>query len=274
MFDPLPGGRLDRGSQRRWVRSRQRGGHGGQAAVAGAAVRVALGGVRGQRVRLWVRVRCVSADRDPRAARRAGRGVGAGRGGAGGGGGGGGAARPVGGVPPQAAGDGGDGPDPVRGDGERPGRVRARLAQLRPAARGVGHRRRGQDRLQRGQRRLPEGARAAGGPARRERAVRVHDLDRHRARPAARRGRDRVVRAGDDRAGRRGQLPALGGRDRRDRRARAAPRPERRAVRTRPASPGRPPGAARQRPARRVALHPGPPGAAPAVRQHDAGQRA
>ena len=50
----------------------------------------------------------------------------------------------------------------------------------------------------------------AGGPARRERAVRVHDLDRHRARTAARRGRDRAVRPGDDRGGRRGQLPALG----------------------------------------------------------------
>ena len=78
-----------------------------------------------------------------------------------------------------------------------PGRVRARLAQLRPAAGGLGHRRRGQDRVQRGQRRLPEGARAAGGPARGERPVRVHDVDRHRGRAAARRGRDRAVRPGD-----------------------------------------------------------------------------
>src|SRR3982074_1997191 len=41
-----------------------------------------------------------------------------------------GAARPVGGVPPQAAGDGCDGPDPVRSGDDRPRRVRARLAQL------------------------------------------------------------------------------------------------------------------------------------------------
>ena len=149
----------------------------------------------------------------PRAARRAGPGVGAVGCGAGGGGGGGGAAWPVGGVPPQAAGDGGDGPDPVRRADERPRRVRARQAQLRPAPGGVGHRRRGQDRLPGSQRRLPEGACAAGGPARRERAVRVHDLDRHHGRTAARRGRHRAVRPGDNRAGRCRQLPALGRRD-------------------------------------------------------------
>ena len=39
------------------------------------------------------------------------------------------------------------------------------------------------------ERRLPEGAAAARGPARRQRALRVHDLDRHDARAAARRGR-------------------------------------------------------------------------------------
>ena len=166
-------------------------------AVAGPAVRLALGGVRGQRVRLGLRVRRVSPDRDPGAARRAGPGVGAERGRAGGGGRGRGAARPVGGVPPQAAGDDGHGPDPVRGADEHSRRVRARLAQLRPAAGGIGHRRRGQDRLQRGQRRLPEGARAAGAPAHGERPVRVHHLDRHRGRAAARRGRDRVLRPGD-----------------------------------------------------------------------------
>ncbi len=75
-------------------------------AVAGPAVRVAVGGVRGQHVRHLARVRRVPADRDPGAARRAGRGVGAGRRRAGGGRRGRGAARPVGGVPPQAAGDG------------------------------------------------------------------------------------------------------------------------------------------------------------------------
>ena len=63
---------------------------------------------------------------------------------------------------------------------------------------GVGRRRRGRHRLQGGQRRLPEGARAAGGPARRERPVRVDDVDRHRARTAAGRRRDRPVRPGDD----------------------------------------------------------------------------
>ena len=135
---------------------------------------------------------------------------------------------------------------------ERPGRVRARLAQLRPAARRVGHRRRGQDRLQRGQRRLSEGARAAGGPAGRERPVRVDDLDRHRARPAARRGRDRAVRAGDDRGGGRGQLPALGGWGS----ARSAGTS--RARRGRAGS-----GCGSRRPARRLALHPAHPALRP-----------
>ena len=35
----------------------------------------------------------------------------------------------------------------------------------------------------------------AGAPARGQRPVRVHDLDRHRGRPAARRGRDRAASA-------------------------------------------------------------------------------
>jgi hypothetical protein len=47
------------------------------------------------------------------------------------------------------------------------------------------------------------------------------DLDRGRA--AARRRGDRAVRPGDDGAGRRGQLPALGGRDSRGRREGATP---------------------------------------------------
>jgi hypothetical protein len=93
-------------------------------AVAGAAVRVALVGVRGQHARHVARVRRVLADRDPRPARRAGRGVGAGRGGVGRGVGGRGAARPVGRVPPQAAGDDGHGPDPVRRADEHPRRIR------------------------------------------------------------------------------------------------------------------------------------------------------
>ena len=45
-----------------------------------------------------------------------------------------GAARAVGGVPPQAAGDDRDGPDPVRGADERPRRVRARPARASPSS--------------------------------------------------------------------------------------------------------------------------------------------
>ena len=196
-------------------------------AVAGAAIRVAVGSVRGQLVRDQPGVRGVPADRDRRAARRPGRGVGAGRGGPGRRGGGGGTARSVGGVPPQAAGHGGDGPGPVRRDAEYPGGVRARLAQLRPAPGGVGGIRRGGHHLPGGQRRLPEGGRPAGGHAGGERADGVHHLDRHRARAAARRRRDRAVRPGGDRARRRGQLPAVRHRDPRHRRDRAAPGPGR-----------------------------------------------
>ena len=89
-----------------------------------------------------------------------------------------------------------------------------------------------------------------------ERAVGVDDLDRHRARAAARRRGDRAVRPGDDRAGRRGQLPAVGDGHPRYRRRRAAP-----------ARPGAR-GCAAARPARRMAAYPDPPGAAPAVPQH------
>jgi hypothetical protein len=133
--------------------------------------------------------------------------------------------------------------------------------QLHPAPSRVGDRRRGRHRLQGGQRGLPESARAARGPARRERAVRVHDLDRHRARTAARRGRDRAVRSGDDHGGRCGQLPALGRRNPRDRREGAA------------ACANQCTTAPSRRAARRVAVHTDPPGAAPAVLQHDPGQR-
>ena len=165
----------------------------------------------------------------------------AGRGRAGGGRGGGGAARPVGGVPPQAAGDGRDGPDPVRGAAERPGRVRARLAQLRPAAGRVGRRRRGRHRLQGGQRRLPEGARAG----RRTCSSRTGGFESTTWTATALGpplggaaigllGPVTTVR------GQRGQLPALGARDPRDRRQRAAPGAARRRT------------AARRRPARRA----------------------
>src|ERR1700677_3422393 len=82
-----PAGRLFAPPGRCWLGS----GHDRQA-VAGTAVRLALVGVRGQRVRIGVRVRRVSPDRDPGAARRAGRGVGPGRGRACGGSGGRGAA--------------------------------------------------------------------------------------------------------------------------------------------------------------------------------------
>ena len=102
----------------------------------------------------------------------------------------------------------------------------------------------------------------AGGPARRQRPVRVDDLERDRGRAAAGRRRDRPVRPGDDDGGRRGQLPALGAGHPRDRR-RAEPLPAR---------TGGPPAAGR-RPARRLAPHPRPPGAAPAVPQRAARQR-
>ncbi len=94
-----------------------------------------------------------------------------------------------------------------------------------------------------------------------ERWSRCRYLDRDRARAAARRGRVRPVRPGDDRAGQRGQLPAVGGRDPRHWRERAA------------SGPGRRRAAAHPRPARRVAVHPGPRRAAPAVLQHDRGRR-
>jgi hypothetical protein len=235
-------------------------------AVAGAAIRVAVGSVRGQLVRDQPGVRGVPADRDRRAARRPGRGVGAGRGGPGRGGGGGGAARSVGGVPPQAAGDGVDGPGPVRGDAERRCYVRVRLAQLRPAPGGVGGIRRRGHHLPGGQRRLPEGARRAGGHAGGERADGVHHLDLHRARAAARRRRDRAARPGDDRARRRGQLPAVRHRDTRHRRDRAGPSPGQH-------GPGRARADAGRRPGRRMAAHPDAPGAAPAVPVHPDVQR-
>ena len=174
---------------------------------------MAVGRVRGQRLRLGIRVRRVRADRDPGAARRARPGVGAGRGRAGRGRRGRGAARSVDRVPPQAAGDDRHGPGPVHGGDEHPRRVRARLAELRSAGRRLGHRRGGEDNVQRGQRRVPEVPRQARGPARRERAIRIHVVDLHRGRAAARRGRDRAVRARHDGVRRRGQLPALRGRD-------------------------------------------------------------
>jgi hypothetical protein len=150
-------------------------GNGGNA-VAGAAVRVALGSVCRQHVRDVARVRRVCLDRDYRAALRADRGVGPGRCGAGGGGRGGRAARSVGRIPSEAAGDGCDGSGSIRGRDKRPRRFRVRLAQLRPASDRVDHRRRSRHRVQGGQRPLPEDAGAAGGPAGCEQPVRVHDL--------------------------------------------------------------------------------------------------
>src|ERR1700677_2304568 len=70
------------------IRARPRGGWHGSETVAGAAVRMALGGVCGEHVRQVAGVRCVSPDRDRGAAFRADRGVGSGRGRVGGRGGG------------------------------------------------------------------------------------------------------------------------------------------------------------------------------------------
>ena len=58
-------------------------------------------------------------------------------------------------------------------------------------------------------------------PARRQRPVRVHGLDRHRGRTAAGRRSDRAVRPGHDGARRRGELSAVGGWRACHRRARA-----------------------------------------------------
>jgi hypothetical protein len=230
-----------------------------------------VGSVRGQLVRDQPGVRGVPADRDRRAARRPGRGVGAGRGGPGRGGGGGGAARSVGGVPPQAAGHGVDGPGPVRRDAEHRCGVRVRGTQLCPAPGGVGRIRRGGHHLPGGQRFLPQSAGPAGGHAGGERADGVHHLDRHRARAAARRRRDRAARPGDDRARRRGQLPAVRYRDTRHRRDRTRPSPGQPSASQHSASqhrPGRTRADAARRPGRRVAAHPGASGAAPAVPVH------
>src|SRR6202012_937324 len=89
----LEGGSTDRG--------RGEGAADDALAVAGPAVRVAVGGVRGELVRHLLRVRRVPADRDRRAARGPGRGVGAGGGGPGGRGGGRDTTRPLDGVPGQ-----------------------------------------------------------------------------------------------------------------------------------------------------------------------------
>lgn len=95
---------------------------------------MALDGVRSQHVRDVDRVRRIASDRDTGVACRADPSVGAGSRRAGRRRGARGAAWPVGGIPPQAAGDDYHGPDPVRGADERAGSVHAWLAQLRPIA--------------------------------------------------------------------------------------------------------------------------------------------
>ncbi len=156
--------------------------------------------------------------------RGAGGGLAARRGGPGGRRGGGGPARPVGGVPAQAPGDGRDGPDPLRGIADVPCRLRARLADVLAAARRGDRRRRVRHRVPGGERGVREGARSAFAAAGRVVALRVDDVDGDGARSAARRGVDRRVRAADDGRRQRGQLPALGGRDPGDRGLGAAAR--------------------------------------------------
>jgi hypothetical protein len=222
---------------------------------------MALGGVRGQHLRHLAGVRRVRRDRDPGAARSPDRRLFAGHGGPRGGRGGGGAARALGGVPAQAVGHGGDGPGPMCGGAQRARGVRLRSVELRPAPARLRGRGGGRHRVQGGERGVSQGRRRARGPARRQRAVRVHDLDGDRVGAAARRGGDRALRAGGDGAGRRRQLPALGLRDPRDGRTRTTSGASARV------------GSARSRAARRVALHLRAPGVAPVVRQQVAGQR-
>ena len=235
----------------------------GQTAIAGAAVRVAVGGVRGQHVRHLARVRRVPADRDPRAARRAGR-----------------RCRrwprrgwrwarlvavPLG--------------PWVEFRRKRPVMIAmdlirfAALLSVPPRSRSAGSASpsslvvsvvvaRGRHRLQGGERRVPEGARAAGGPARRER-------------------RGSSPRPGPPpRSGRRSAAPRSGCS------ARWRPwSPTRSATCSRRWASARSAAASRARRAPDAArlragdlldgwrLHPRPPGAAPAVLQHRPRQR-
>ena len=112
------------------------------------------------------------------------------------------------------------------------------------------------------QRRVRQGAGRSRGPARGQRAIRVHHLERDRGRTAAGRSCDRAARAGDHGRRRRDQLPALRAGDRRHPAHRATREACRREAR------------ARHRTARRLALHPRPPRVARPVLQHGAGQRA
>ncbi len=261
LFDPATGGRLRCRLDARWFGADGAGAGDAGQAVAGAAIRVALGRVRGERCRDVAGLRRVRVDRDPGVARGSERGVGAGGRGPGGGGGGRPAARPLGGVPAQAVGDDHDGPHPVRGADERARRVLPRAAHLRPVADRVGRGGRGRHHLHRGERRLPENAGAPGGSAGGQRAVRVHELDRDHARTATGRRRRRAVRTGGDRGRQRHQFPALRRGDSRDRQGRAAPGARR----------GTP--AARRRPPRRLALPADPPDPAAAAVQRGPGQR-
>ena len=96
-------------------------------------------------------------------------------------------------------------------------------SDLRAARGGFDHRRRGQERLPGGERRIRQGAGGTRGSARRQRAVRVHHVERDRGRTAARGRRDRPARTRDDRRCRCDQLPALRGGNRRDPPRRTAP---------------------------------------------------
>ncbi len=181
----------------------------GGATIFGAAVRMAVDGLRGQRLRLRAGVRGFPPDCRAGVAcrRRAGvRAVGdrSGSGCVDGD-----ATRSMGGVSAQATSHDRDGHGPFRGHDERACGLCLRSTEFRPATSRVGFGRCGQDRVQCRQRRLSQDSRPAGGPARGQRAVRVHDLGLHRYRTSAGRRGDRAVRAGDDRGGRRAQLSVL-----------------------------------------------------------------
>lgn len=233
---------------------------GGGATILGAAVRLAVDGLRGQRLRLRPGIRGVPTDRRAGAACQSRRGVRAVRRGSRRGCVDRGAARAVDGVSPQTSRDDRDGPVPVRHHDDHPARLRVRLARFRPTAGRIHRGRRRKDRVQRGQRCFSQGPRPARSPARRERPVRVHELEFHRRRAADRWCRDRSVRAGHDRRGRRRQLPALGAGYQRD------PRPRRTTAAAR--EPGR-----RGRATRRLAAHSGPSRAPAALPQQHARRR-
>ena len=166
-------------------------------------------------------------------------------------------ARAVGRATGEASGDDRDGPGPVRRDGERPDRVRPRLAVLRPAAGRLGRLRNRGHRLHRRVRRVPEAPRPRRASPGREREIRGHELGGDRGGPAARWRADRVARPGRHRPADALSylLSAFGS----CASAAATSRPGHQVT--------------WRRPARRVAVHPRRPRAAAPVPQLDPGRR-